>query len=615
LLEGEGDLVDRVRVIWFWIGDPVLDLRRHGDPQTRRHLVALLKVPLVAVPGDLFQSVQVQGAFWGAALGIGGVLLVLYLGVVTLAAVLVVAITRSVGRLSAGAEAVGAGRFDHRVPVRRRDQLGDLAVAFNAMTASVERMVGEVAEKERMASELELARQIQEGLLPAATLVHGPFTVHAVFEPAAEVGGDYFDFFPLAGGRLVITAGDVAGHGLPTGLVMAGVKSAVAALVAEGHRGAALLAKVNAVLRTQAERPPMVTLQAVELEPGEGVVRIVSAGHTPPMVLRPGAGVEEVVLGALPAGHRWPSPPGSRTVPFRPAAHCCCIRTAWSRRPTRRASLSATSGCARSSKGPAVSRRRTSRGTSSPGSTTTRAGRCGRTTSRSWSWSTRTSHGSTPGLRTFDGDADAGDGGDHQHRRHREQRVEGQRRALHGRAALHPAGDRLAQHGERAQATLRGHRRAGRGPPSARREASFFREASPSRGRSLAVPRADGASRGEEGGDLARAAAGCAGAGGNGRPRPRLPHRLRLRVAAPALRARPERRGAPAGRATVLSFDSLMGSGGGVVAQPILGRAADLWGYPMSYAASAAIQAVAIPFVWLARREGSEATDGASGRG
>lgn len=68
-------------------------------------------------------------------------------------------------------------------------------------------------------------------------------------------------------------------------------------------------------------------------------------------------------------------------------------------------------------------------------------------------------------------------------------------------------------------------------------------------------------------------------------------------------------------RATVLSFDSLMGSGGGVAAQPILGRAADLWGYPMSYVASAAIQALAVPFVWLARREGSDARERAAGRG
>ncbi|MGH7565274.1 MAG: MFS transporter [Gemmatimonadota bacterium] len=58
-------------------------------------------------------------------------------------------------------------------------------------------------------------------------------------------------------------------------------------------------------------------------------------------------------------------------------------------------------------------------------------------------------------------------------------------------------------------------------------------------------------------------------------------------------------------RATVLSFDSMLGSSGGVVFQPILGRAADAWSYPASYACSAAIQALALPFLWLARRERS----------
>jgi MFS family permease len=59
-------------------------------------------------------------------------------------------------------------------------------------------------------------------------------------------------------------------------------------------------------------------------------------------------------------------------------------------------------------------------------------------------------------------------------------------------------------------------------------------------------------------------------------------------------------------RATVLSFESLMGSSGGVVIQPILGKAADVWGYPASYACSAAMQALAVPFMWLARRERAE---------
>ncbi|MGH7712257.1 MAG: MFS transporter, partial [Gemmatimonadaceae bacterium] len=62
-------------------------------------------------------------------------------------------------------------------------------------------------------------------------------------------------------------------------------------------------------------------------------------------------------------------------------------------------------------------------------------------------------------------------------------------------------------------------------------------------------------------------------------------------------------------RATVLSFDSLFGSSGAVVIQPILGKTADVWSYQASYAVTAAIQALAIPFLWLARRERAAADD------
>jgi MFS family permease len=60
-------------------------------------------------------------------------------------------------------------------------------------------------------------------------------------------------------------------------------------------------------------------------------------------------------------------------------------------------------------------------------------------------------------------------------------------------------------------------------------------------------------------------------------------------------------------RATVLSFDSLLGSSGAVVTQPFLGRAADAWGYPASYILSAGVQALSVPFLWLARREAADA--------
>ncbi len=56
-------------------------------------------------------------------------------------------------------------------------------------------------------------------------------------------------------------------------------------------------------------------------------------------------------------------------------------------------------------------------------------------------------------------------------------------------------------------------------------------------------------------------------------------------------------------RATILSFDSMLGSTGGVVAQPVLGRSADVWGYPGSYLLGAAISALALPFVYLSKRQ------------
>jgi MFS family permease len=60
-------------------------------------------------------------------------------------------------------------------------------------------------------------------------------------------------------------------------------------------------------------------------------------------------------------------------------------------------------------------------------------------------------------------------------------------------------------------------------------------------------------------------------------------------------------------RATILSFDSMLGSSGGVVVQPVLGRSADVWGYPGSYLLGAAISALAVPFVWLSRRQNAPA--------
>jgi len=282
---------------------------------------SLLKVSVGGAIDDFFTSprplareisivLRATAAFFGF----------LYLLAVAFAAVMILRVTRSTARLTRGARAVALGDLDHRIPVKRHDQLGELAVSFNSMTESVRSMLAQVAEKERMAREVELAREIQSSLLPPAELASGPLAVVAYFRPATEVGGDYFDLFPLAPGHLTVAIGDVAGHGLPTGLLMAMVKSAVATLIEEGHRGADLLSRLNHLLLAQSLRQRMVSFALAEIDAPRAEVEITSAGHPPGVLVAADGGVEEVLLASLPLGHRWPDQPASERRPFPPGS-------------------------------------------------------------------------------------------------------------------------------------------------------------------------------------------------------------------------------------------------------------------------------------------------------
>jgi sigma-B regulation protein RsbU (phosphoserine phosphatase) len=253
-------------------------------------------------------ALRVLGAFCAVLYGIA----------VALAAAQILTITRSTARLTRGAREIARGNLDHRIPVKRRDQLGDLAVSFNTMSESVKTMLAQVAEKEHLARELELAREIQEGLLPPANTRHGELSVFAHFRPAAEVGGDYFDVIPVAPGRLVVAVGDVAGHGVSTGLLMAMVKSAVATLVREGRSGVDLLERVNSLLLDNPRRHRTATLLLVEIDTrsAAGTLRLTSAGHPPAFVVAGDGTVAEAMQSALPLGHPWPDPPRETALPF-----------------------------------------------------------------------------------------------------------------------------------------------------------------------------------------------------------------------------------------------------------------------------------------------------------
>jgi len=317
---GPGDRWHRMRLPWARVLDTPRDWH-DGSAVSGKLAFAVMKVSMGGAADDFFAGSRKMGSEVRTVLTVSAMAFgVMYLIAVSFAVVMILSVARSTARLTRGARAVARGDLDYRIPVKRRDQLGDLAVSFNTMTESVKTMLVQVAEKERMAREMELAREIQESLLPPSELRTGPLTVWAHFRPATEVGGDYFDLFPLASGRLVVAVGDVAGHGLHTGLLMAMVKSAVATLVEEGHTGRALLERLNHLLLGQPVKHRMVSLALAEIDVSRAEVEITSAGHPPGMLLAGEGDVEELLLSSLPLGHRWPEPPPSRCRGFGPGS-------------------------------------------------------------------------------------------------------------------------------------------------------------------------------------------------------------------------------------------------------------------------------------------------------
>ncbi len=305
-------------VVWFAASPEAREWAGEAT-QGGRRVVALLKVSPRGAFRDLFGAGPYQLADKVVtALGvIGAALLALYALAVSLAAWMIVAIARSTARLTRGARAVATGDLGYRIPVKRRDQLGELAVAFNNMTDAVTRMLADVREKERLTQELALAREIQRSLLPDTSLRHGALAMAAHFRPAAEIGGDFFDAIRLGNEALLVAVGDVAGHGLHTGLHMAMVKATLAALAREGHRGADLMRRLNELIRMESSARPMVTLVTAEIDAAAQKVCLTSAGHPPAFLLHDGE-AREISLPALPLGFASSGAPASITFAFAP---------------------------------------------------------------------------------------------------------------------------------------------------------------------------------------------------------------------------------------------------------------------------------------------------------
>jgi phosphoserine phosphatase RsbU/P len=138
-------------------------------------------------------------------------------------------VTGAVADLHGATQHVDRGDFSHRIPLKSSDQLADLALSFNSMTESIEKLILEQKEKQRLENELVIAQEVQSQLFPRQVSNLESLEVHGFCRPARTVSGDYYDFLTASSHKLILAVGDISGKGISAALLMATIHSAVRA--------------------------------------------------------------------------------------------------------------------------------------------------------------------------------------------------------------------------------------------------------------------------------------------------------------------------------------------------------------------------------------------------
>ena len=142
-------------------------------------------------------------------------------------------VTGAVAQLYDATKHVDRGDFSHRIPVKSADQLAQLSLSFNSMTESIEKLIQEQKEKQRLEGELAIAQEVQAQLFPRQVSDLESLEVHGFCRPARTVSGDYYDFLSASSHKLILAVGDISGKGISAALLMATIHSAVRAYSVE----------------------------------------------------------------------------------------------------------------------------------------------------------------------------------------------------------------------------------------------------------------------------------------------------------------------------------------------------------------------------------------------
>jgi sigma-B regulation protein RsbU (phosphoserine phosphatase) len=245
----------------------------------------------VAYPKDELLADVTRLSQVSFALGLVGFLILF--GVIVLIAG---TITRPLRILANAAGNIAGGDLETMIPaIRTQDEIGFLAGAFTSMQVSLKNYIRNLTEttsaKERMESELKIARNIQMGFVPRtfpAFPDRKEFDLFAEMEPAREVGGDLYDYFTVDGRRLCFIIGDISGKGVAAALYMAMMKTMLRNMAMMGGTPAEIISHVNVEMCRDNPSMMFLTVLLGILDTSTGDIIYCNAGHTPPAIMSAG---------------------------------------------------------------------------------------------------------------------------------------------------------------------------------------------------------------------------------------------------------------------------------------------------------------------------------------
>ncbi|MBS5063468.1 MAG: SpoIIE family protein phosphatase [Hungatella hathewayi] len=240
-------------------------------------------------------NAQMEGIVHSAMVGVLALSALILLGVLFFTEVRSRKITEPITRLTKEVAVIGQGNLDHTVEMHTGDELETLGNAFNQMTKSLgeymENLAEVTADRERIATELNVASTIQSSMLPCifpAFPDQKDFDIYADMHPAKAVGGDFYDFFKTDENHLWVVIADVSGKGVPAALFMVIAKTMLKNYAGFGASPAEVLAIVNDRLCENNEADMFVTVFIGVFEISSGIFTFSNAGHNYPLLYRKG---------------------------------------------------------------------------------------------------------------------------------------------------------------------------------------------------------------------------------------------------------------------------------------------------------------------------------------